>query len=90
VGRLVVCWEMITGAAASGVLPRGCVPLEALDLAANMTPGEHACVAVGCAGWVLLGESVLRCCFAASCLYRVAAAGGLRGICSTHRASEQA
>jgi hypothetical protein len=39
VGRLVVCWEMITGAAAAGVLPHGCVPLEPLDVAANLTPG---------------------------------------------------
>lgn len=39
VGRLVVCWEMITGAAAAGVLPHGCVPLALLDVAANLTPG---------------------------------------------------
>lgn len=39
VGRLVVCWEMITGAAAAGVLPHGCVPLAPLDVAANLTPG---------------------------------------------------
>jgi hypothetical protein len=39
VGRLVVCWEMITGAAAAGVLPHGWVPLEPLDVAANLTPG---------------------------------------------------
>lgn len=39
VGRLVVCWEMITGAAAAGVLPHGYVPLEPLDVAANLTPG---------------------------------------------------
>lgn len=42
VGRLVVCWEMITGAAAAGVLPHGCVPLEPLDVAANLTPGMVA------------------------------------------------
>jgi hypothetical protein len=40
VGRLVVCWEMITGAAAAGVLPHGWVPLEPLDVAANLTPGK--------------------------------------------------
>jgi hypothetical protein len=40
VGRLVVCWEMITGAAGlSGALPHGCVCLEPLDVAASLSPG---------------------------------------------------
>lgn len=40
VERLVVCWEMITGAAAAGQLPRGKVQLAPVDVAANLTPGE--------------------------------------------------
>jgi hypothetical protein len=42
VEQLVVCWEMITGAAATGQLPRGKVQLAPVDVAANMTPGAIA------------------------------------------------
>jgi hypothetical protein len=41
VERLVVCWEMITGAAAAGQLPRGKVQLAPVDVAANLSPGER-------------------------------------------------
>lgn len=47
--HLVVCWEMITGAAAAaGQLPRGRVPLAPVDVAANITQG--VCALVGCRG----------------------------------------
>jgi hypothetical protein len=40
VSKVVVCWEMITGAAAaSGQLPHGRVQLAPVDVAANLTPG---------------------------------------------------
>ncbi|KAF6256010.1 hypothetical protein COO60DRAFT_151347 [Scenedesmus sp. NREL 46B-D3] len=42
VERLVVCWEMITGAAAAGQLPRGKVQLAPVELAASLTPGAVA------------------------------------------------
>jgi hypothetical protein len=63
VGCLVVCWEMITGAAAAGELPHGCVPLAPLDVAANLTPGRCVCVC-GRGGWSVCGEPQLAFDFA--------------------------